>query len=58
MSAAIWEFDSKSGDVQLENFALDGSVRADSFSGDLSAAHVSATGELAMEEHERRRGAF
>ena len=39
---------SKSGDVQLENFALDGSVRADSFSGDLSAAHVSATGELAM----------
>lgn len=42
------EIHSKSGDVQLENFALDGSVRADSFSGDLSAAHVSATGELAM----------
>ena len=39
---------SKSGDVQIENFALDGGVRADSFSGDLSAAHVSATGELAM----------
>lgn len=42
------EIHSKSGDVQLENFALDGSIRADSFSGDLSAAHVSATGELSM----------
>ena len=42
------EIRSKSGDVQLENFALDGGVRADSFSGDLSAAHVSATGELEM----------